>query len=200
MKKIGNYLYDEAGICPACGRIMRSVRYYEGEKDTTVNMGTSGRYTHYSTSYKNIKEKLAGYCENCDRNAFNAKEENWPKPGIGNWIAMAVSVALALGGAAITVNQFKQLEAGGMNTSLATVGTLGALGGIALFIAFLRSYLSDVKVYKWHQAGNRHTFQPPTENKLSCDVVKYYQLGPYADFRYFDLGYIRMMNGTYFSS
>jgi len=84
MKKIGKYLYDEAGICPACGRIMRSVRYYEGEKDTTVNMGTSGRYTHYSTSYKNIKEKLAGYCENCDRNAFNAKEENWPKPGIGN--------------------------------------------------------------------------------------------------------------------
>ena len=50
MKKIGKYLYDEAGICPACGRIMRSVRYYEGEKDTTVNMGTSGRYTHYSTS------------------------------------------------------------------------------------------------------------------------------------------------------
>lgn len=93
------------------------MRYYEGEKGTTVNMGTSGRYTHYSTSYKNIKEKLAGYCENCDRNAFNAKEENWPKPGIGNWIAMAVSVALALGGAAITVNQFKQLEAG-MNTTL----------------------------------------------------------------------------------
>ena len=65
---------------------------------------------------KNIKEKLAGYCENCDRNAFNAKEENWPKPGIGNWIAMAVSVALALGGAAITVNQFKQVAE--MNTSL----------------------------------------------------------------------------------
>ena len=119
MKKIGNYLYDEAGICPACGRIMRSVRYYEGEMDTITKMGTSGRYTHYSTSYKNIKEKLAGYCENCDRNAFNAKEENWPKPGIGNWTAMAVSVALALGGAAITVNQFKQ-EAG-MNTPMPTV-------------------------------------------------------------------------------
>jgi len=56
MKKIGHYLYDEAGICPACGRIMRSVRYYEGEKDTTIKMETSGRYTHYSTSYKNIKE------------------------------------------------------------------------------------------------------------------------------------------------
>ena len=69
---------------------------------------------------------MAGYCENCDRNAFNAKEENWPKPGIGNWIAMAVSVALALGGAAITVNQFKQVAE--MDTALAADGTLGALG------------------------------------------------------------------------
>lgn len=39
---------------------------------------------------------------------------------------MAVSVALALGGAAITVNQFKQVAE--MDTALAADGTLGALG------------------------------------------------------------------------
>lgn len=200
MKKIGNYLYDEAGVCPECGKLMRSVRYYEGEKDHTTDMGIHGKYHQYSTSYKNITEKRAGYCETYDRNAFNAKEENWPKPGIGYWIAMAMSVALAVGGAALIVNEFK--KGADMDSALGTLWAGGAIGGIVLFIWFLRTYIAGVKDYKWHQAGNRNIFQPPTENSLSHDVVKYYQpSGPnqYGRWAYFDLSYVKMMNGTYFS-
>ena len=37
------FVLHAAGSCVLCA-------IYEGEKDTTINMGTSGRYTHYSTS------------------------------------------------------------------------------------------------------------------------------------------------------
>lgn len=85
MKKIGNYLYDEAGICPACGRIMRSVRYYEGEKDRTVNMGTSGRYTHYSTSIKTLKKNWRATAKTATGTPSTPRKKTGqsPESGIG---------------------------------------------------------------------------------------------------------------------
>ena len=200
MKKIGDYLYDEAGVCPVCGMRMRDVRYFKGEKGDTVKTGTTyssrGTTTHYSTSYNNLKQLTAGYCENCARKAFNAKEENWPKPGLAEWIAMLVCLALCAGGAwAFT----RELSSPDRNSVFFVLGAIVALVGLVLFFVFLWVYISNLKDYKWHRAGNRNTFSSPSEETLSGIVVKYYQpngVNRYSYVAYFDLTYVKVTSGN----
>ena len=172
----------------------------KGEKGDTVKTGTTyssrGTTTHYSTSYNNLKQLTAGYCENCARKAFNAKEENWPKPGLAEWIAMLVCLALCAGGAwAFT----RELSSPDRNSVFFVLGAIVALVGLVLFFVFLWVYISNLKDYKWHRAGNRNTFSSPSEEILSGIVVKYYQpngVNRYSYVAYFDLTYVKVTSGN----
>lgn len=202
MRKIGEHLYEEAGLCPQCGKPMRRVRYFVGKKGDTTKVGPERRQGKFivqstSTEYNNLQQKLAGFWENCDRAAFEEKENNWPKPGKGLLYGAALGAVCIVAALAILLYA---LWKGNPGRGAIIVAVVLFLPGLGTLWATLTERHTRMKEYEWHQAGNRNPYPVRNEELLSLDVVKTFMMPdgkqPPGDTGYFDLGYVKIMSGN----
>ena len=197
------HVYVRFGTCPACGRLMQSVRYFSGAEGKStklsprqVTIGTK-QYTQTTTSteYSDIREHRAGFCEACDRAEFETKENNWPKPGKGFLICAIVCGVVMVVGAALLVMLLNDV----IPSNLAAVPIICLVGGLFFMACALGEYIPKWRAYAKHKRGYRAPYVPKTEEQLS-NIAKNLAKSYYSDGRTYwnltEMKHMQMWNGN----
>ncbi|MBO4888930.1 MAG: hypothetical protein J5589_11555 [Firmicutes bacterium] len=163
MKAIANAMYDETGVCPRCGNGLIPVLYYSAYRgNTTVRREYPDSFHKVkvtSVQYHDIQPCYAGWCEVCDRKAYEEKQRQFagkPKPTL---------LLPIIGGVLLAAGVLLLVIFGGYG-AMPAVGFLAALIGFIL-VCTLPFALSKRKKYTEFQKNGDNAYTPYSAEFLS---------------------------------